>query len=212
MASVWSADAIVGKPISPATTEEYEGEGEVCLVDNHKLCMDCDCVLRRLSNITVDSKSDVTFDSRANNNVEVNNKSDKNKMAVECNACGDCEDVCEYFNCEPCTMLRERIAGRNCKQGKRVFTMCQVQRHNKSDDCWFVANKLVYDVTEYVASGSHPGGINAIIRHGGEEVDTHFKFHPKAARKLWGKYVIGKVVPCPKFQKKKGRGRWVIDW
>ncbi|MCA9370115.1 hypothetical protein KC686_03085 [Candidatus Woesebacteria bacterium] len=38
------------------------------------------------------------------------------------------------------------------------FTAAEVATHNSASDCWIVVDGDVYDVTEYVADGTHPGG------------------------------------------------------
>lgn len=40
--------------------------------------------------------------------------------------------------------------------GPRKYTMDEIKKHNKRDDCWMVLNGHVFDVTEYIPY--HPGG------------------------------------------------------
>lgn len=73
---------------------------------------------------------------------------------------------------------------------KQVFSMSEIAKHNRADDCWLVVRGQVYDVTSMVAQ--HPGSGRAILRHAGQICDEDFEFHSKAARTFWKKhYCIG---------------------
>ena len=69
--------------------------------------------------------------------------------------------------------------------------MQEIRKHNKEDDCWLVSHGKVYDVTPMIRL--HPGDIGAILRHGGQDSTIDFDFHGKRARKLWDKYLIGRL-------------------
>ena len=115
----------------------------------------------------------------------------------ECDACPECDDVCPHQSCSACRVKATNIEKRMCKQRhrgchKRVFTMCQVRRHNREDDCWLVAHRKVYDVTSFVQHEFHRAGMHTIVRKAGTDVTRDFDFHsPRARKQLWGHYLIG---------------------
>ena len=57
------------------------------------------------------------------------------------------------------------------------ITMETVAAHNTADDCWLVLSGKVYDVTEFIAGGIHPGG-EAIIEGCGKDATTLFETRP----------------------------------
>ena len=69
------------------------------------------------------------------------------------------------------------------------YTIYEVAKHNKEDDCWIIAKNNVYDVSKFI--NIHPGSKNAILKHAGKICDIDFDFHSKNAKKLWKKYKIG---------------------
>jgi len=100
----------------------------------------------------------------------------------------------------PCPAIDRRAPGaypRAARGGKgpaqklQYYTMEEVARHNKADDCWLVAHGRVYDVTSFVAL--HPAGATAILRHAGAESTRDFDFHSSGARNMWKEYIIGYV-------------------
>ena len=81
------------------------------------------------------------------------------------------------------------------KRGKRkylkVYTMEEISEHDTNESCWIVVNDLVLNVTKFMKY--HPAGINSILNKGGTVCDTDFEFHSKEAKKLFWKFVIGRV-------------------
>jgi cytochrome b involved in lipid metabolism len=67
--------------------------------------------------------------------------------------------------------------------------MTEVAKHRSPESCWLAVRGKVYDVTSFVQK--HPGGVNAILRHGGEEATEHFDFHSRDAQKQWAQFQIG---------------------
>eukprot|EP00045_Choanoeca_perplexa_P002858 m.27065 g.27065 ORF g.27065 m.27065 type:complete len:279 (-) comp11746_c0_seq1:82-918(-) len=138
-----------------------------------------------------------------------------------CGACPFCPDTCRQASCATCSAKEDALAqsteGRRqkgCK--KQLFTMCQVKRHNTADSCWLVANKIVYDVTEFLTL-SHPGGTATILRKGGTDVSRDYKFHSaKTKSLLWKRFAIGVLVKCPgettQEDDKKGWYQRVFNW
>ena len=72
------------------------------------------------------------------------------------------------------------------------YSINEISKHNKEDDCWLVANNNVYDVTKFI--NLHPGSKNAILKHAGKICDIDYNFHSKNAKKIWKKYKIGELV------------------
>ncbi len=69
--------------------------------------------------------------------------------------------------------------------------MEEVAEHNTVDDCWLVADGVVYDVTSFLSE--HPAGVAAIMRHAGQESSEDFQFHSQNAQKLWREYKVGTI-------------------
>jgi cytochrome b involved in lipid metabolism len=44
-----------------------------------------------------------------------------------------------------------------------VYNLEQIAEHNNPQDCWFAIDGKVYDVTEYIAGGKHPGGEAVVL-------------------------------------------------
>ena len=117
----------------------------------------------------------------------------------QCDACPRCDDTCDVAGCSACGEKRAAIVARGGRRRSEV-TPCQVRRHCTEASCWLVASNVVYDATAFVAGGNHPGGTRSILRKAGrmgaEDCTTDFGFHSKAARKLWKRLVIGRLVKC----------------
>ncbi len=75
------------------------------------------------------------------------------------------------------------------------YTLEEVLAHNTEDDCWIVANGLVYDVTDFIQR--HPGGRFAILSKAGTDATDQYKWHSKHAKLLWKARIIG-AVPTDK--------------
>lgn len=73
---------------------------------------------------------------------------------------------------------------------QQKFSMDEVRLHDRPDDCWFVAEGVVYDATPFVRL--HPGG-PCIGRRAGQDATRDFGFHSRAARKSWGEFQIGRL-------------------
>jgi cytochrome b involved in lipid metabolism len=59
----------------------------------------------------------------------------------------------------------------------QTYTLEDVSQHATQEDCWFVINGSVYDVTEYIAGGKHPGG-EAILKGCGKDATELFTTRP----------------------------------
>jgi len=76
------------------------------------------------------------------------------------------------------------------KDGKKLITMEEVQKHNKEEDVWIVVNDKVYDCTEYL--DLHPGGADSILINAGEDSTEDFvAIHSTKATKMLEKFYIG---------------------
>lgn len=121
---------------------------------------------------------------------------DAPKMSTSCDACTFCDDVCPEASCHACREVERDLSARDCL--KKVFTMCQIRRRCTEASCWLVVDKKVYDATDYVKSGAHPGRNRSILRKAGKDATEDFQMHSKKAKKLWKSMCIGKVIKCPK--------------
>ena len=71
------------------------------------------------------------------------------------------------------------------------YTMEEVAKHNKKNDCWVVVNGQVLDVTSFLKD--HPGGELAILTFAGKDATAEFNMiHPKdVVQKYAPKAVLG---------------------
>lgn len=73
------------------------------------------------------------------------------------------------------------------------FSLDDVAMHSTKDDCWQVIDGVVYDFTEYISSGEHPGG-GAMIKDCGTDASEVYKTRPphsEYATSLLPEYRIG---------------------
>lgn len=91
-----------------------------------------------------------------------------------------------------------KCRSRNCllvKKTRGFYLPEQVAQHNRADDCWIIANGVVYDVTRYLAK--HPGGARSILLRAGKDASQDYAFHTMFSKdKLWGRYAIGRLAYC----------------
>mmetsp|Transcript_19341 Transcript_19341/g.61969 ORF Transcript_19341/g.61969 Transcript_19341/m.61969 type:complete len:399 (-) Transcript_19341:558-1754(-) len=97
------------------------------------------------------------------------------------------ERVCERCLRPDCVTVKPTVG---------LYTMEQIQRHCRPDDCWIVAHGMVFDVTRYLKK--HPGGARSILsRVGGLDASADYDFHTKYSKtRLWPKFKIGRVAVC----------------
>jgi cytochrome b involved in lipid metabolism len=80
--------------------------------------------------------------------------------------------------------------------GPNIFSMEEIAKHDNPEDCWFVIDNKVYDVTGYEAK--HPGG-EAILVGCGKDATQLFETRPMGsgtphsdkARSYMPNYYIG---------------------
>merc|ERR1712039_939114 len=58
----------------------------------------------------------------------------------------------------------------------------EVAGHNTEGDCWNIINGRVYNLTQYLSSGQHPGGKAILLEWAGKDVSEEFNaVHPPNA-------------------------------
>ncbi|KAK1921536.1 FAD binding domain-containing protein [Papiliotrema laurentii] len=81
------------------------------------------------------------------------------------------------------------------KEGKTKgeYTLEEVAKHNKEDDCWVIIDGEVLDVTNFL--NDHPGGAKAILLYAGRDATEEFAMihPPNAISKYAPDTVIGKL-------------------
>eukprot|EP00954_Amorphochlora_amoebiformis_P015662 1229069-Amorphochlora_amoeboformis.AAC.1 len=75
----------------------------------------------------------------------------------------------------------------------KEYTLEEIAKHNKDDDCWIVVEGKVYNASPYMSN--HPGGAYAIVQFGGEDATEDYKeIHSKTADKILARLQIGVVA------------------
>jgi len=76
----------------------------------------------------------------------------------------------------------------------KIFTLADVAKHNKPDDCWVVVNGRVLDTTKFLKD--HPGGAKAILLYAGKDATEEFNMlHENSVVDRYAPYtVIGKIA------------------
>jgi len=75
----------------------------------------------------------------------------------------------------------------------KVWTMEEVAKHNKKDDCWVVVNGQVLNTTKFLPD--HPGGAKAILLYAGKDATEEFNMlhEPSVIEKYAPDVIIGKI-------------------
>ena len=63
----------------------------------------------------------------------------------------------------------------------KQITLEEIALHDQKSDCWFAIEDKVYDVTEFIASGKHPGK-EAIIQGCGKDATELFNTRPMGSK------------------------------
>jgi len=76
---------------------------------------------------------------------------------------------------------------------EKIYTLADVGKHNKPDDCWVVVNGRVLDTTKFLKD--HPGGAKAILLYAGKDATEEFNMlHENSVVDRYAPYtVIGKI-------------------
>ncbi|GFY86018.1 hypothetical protein Acr_04g0007560 [Actinidia rufa] len=74
---------------------------------------------------------------------------------------------------------------------QRIFTLSQVAQHKSKEDCWFIINGRVLDVTKFLEE--HPGGEEVLLDSAGKDATKDFNDigHSQASKNLLVKYQVG---------------------
>ncbi|KAJ5786510.1 Cytochrome b5 [Penicillium pulvis] len=72
-----------------------------------------------------------------------------------------------------------------------MYTLEEVQKHNKADDLWIVLHNKIYDITKYIED--HPGGSAILIEVAGTDATEAFEEtgHSDEARDELARYHVG---------------------
>merc|ERR1712100_461279 len=101
-------------------------------------------------------------------------------------------------------LLRNRSPASSSKpsqKSSRYYTVDDVSKHDRENDCWVIVHDRVYDVTTFVPK--HPGGNMIRVNAGGECTALFESYHPLKARAVLEKFYIGDVVEEEEEKKKK---------
>jgi hypothetical protein len=93
----------------------------------------------------------------------------------------------------------EPLSDRAVFLGLPVYSADEVASHCTDGDLWMSAHGRVYNVTPLFASAAHPGGVKALLTHGGCDCTRDFDFHSSAGQRDWAQYQIGWIAdsePC----------------
>jgi len=81
-----------------------------------------------------------------------------------------------------------------------VLSLSLVSQHNTPENCWFVINGKVYDVTNYLSGDFHPGGDEIIIPFCGKDATSAFaskgdlgEDHSESGYEDLEVYIIGNI-------------------
>lgn len=80
--------------------------------------------------------------------------------------------------------------------GAKLFTMKEIEAHDKEDDAWILVKDKVYDCNAYIKEGLHPGGNASITMNAGSDATEDFE--AVHSSKAWGQlegYLIGYLHP-----------------
>merc|ERR1711871_751538 len=74
------------------------------------------------------------------------------------------------------------------------FTMAEVAKHDKKDDCWIILDDRCYDITAFV--DRHPGGVGPVVNMAGKDAtDVFANYHAaRVYRNMLPQYLVGEVT------------------
>ncbi|KAI6697758.1 cytochrome b5 [Syzygium oleosum] len=76
---------------------------------------------------------------------------------------------------------------------RKLFAFEEVEKHDKTKDCWLIIAGKVYDVTPFM--DDHPGGDEVLLSATGKDATNDFEDvgHSDSAREMMDKYYIGEI-------------------
>ena len=72
-----------------------------------------------------------------------------------------------------------------------------VNQHNTADNCWQVIDNQIYDLSQYIKLGIHPGGTDKLINLCGQDATTAFRNvgkHQEQAQQALTNYILGTLL------------------
>lgn len=104
-------------------------------------------------------------------------------------------DFCEVLECAcllPCPYHRGTPHKRS-RDLEASWTLEDVKKHVKKDDCWIVINSHVYDISHFLTD--HPGGPDILLDFAGQDASELFERvgHGPKARRMMLPYCVGKI-------------------
>jgi len=90
----------------------------------------------------------------------------------------------------------------------KVYSLAEVAKHRKADDCWVIHNQKVYNVSDFVQD--HPGGEEFILDHAGEDITALMKdelehLHSEGAYEMLDELYVGRLENSGDGTKKDGK-------
>jgi flavocytochrome c len=82
---------------------------------------------------------------------------------------------------------------------EKTYTLEEVAKHNKEDDCWVAVNGQVLNVTKFLPD--HPGGARSILLYAGKDASEEFNMlhKPEVVQKYAPYAILGKLAPKSKL-------------
>jgi len=92
--------------------------------------------------------------------------------------------------------LQDFVSGKDPESGLDLICLDEVSYHNTREDAWIVIYDKVYEMTDYLEDGGHPGGEDVIMEYLGYDATLAFRgvAHSKSALRFLEKYCIG-ILP-----------------
>lgn len=75
----------------------------------------------------------------------------------------------------------------------KYWSLAEVAKHNKPEDCFIVVQNKVYDISDFVED--HPGGVESVLRNPGGDNTEKFSGiqHPAKVWDMIEEYYVGEV-------------------
>lgn len=87
----------------------------------------------------------------------------------------------------------EQSMSTSSSENLKSYTLDEITKHDKEDDCWIIYDGRVYDCTKFL--DQHPGGADSILINAGMDCTEEFKaIHSSKAHTMLASYMIGSFV------------------